>query len=216
VHDAGNSGAQGIMFNLMALRDTVIKSFDVYTDGERTGGYVGHEMDASGWEIVFNKSVQQMGRTDTTTLSGLNNGTGVIIRAGTIQSFYIFSANDNYVMYDMGSVDGAAFGSDASLTIYEGAGVASDKFPGAGVTDVVISPRVFKGKIHYDAVTFATPAPSSVSPTVAPSKLPTTSVFCPDLKSEEACVANAACSWRTVMGVCGTNRGNSKGSKRAV
>jgi hypothetical protein len=201
------------MFNLMAMRDTVVKSFDVYTDDARTdvievytrsGGYAGHEVDAAGWEMVFNETVQQMGRTVATTLNGLDNGAGVVIRAGTIQSFYIFSAK--YIMYDSGSVDGAAFGSDASLTIYEGAGIASDKFPGAGVAGVVYSPRVFKGKIHYDAVTLATPAPS---------KKPTTSISCADLTSAEACAANAACSWRTVMGVCGAIR-NSKGSKRRL
>lgn len=115
------------MFNLMASRDTVIHSFDIYTGDVRNdvievytrpGGYKGHEVDESGWILVYSKPVSQMGRTVLTELGDFD--TGVTILGGSIQSFYIYSASSNYVMYDTGSVEGGAHASDASLTLYQG------------------------------------------------------------------------------------------------
>lgn len=113
------------MFELMAARDVIVKTFDIYTDEARndvievytrSGTYSGHEVDASGWTLVSSKSVQQMGRSEVTELGDFDSE--VSIRAGSIQSFYIYSSN--IIMYDTGTVRGDIFDSDGSLTIYQG------------------------------------------------------------------------------------------------
>eukprot|EP00804_Cyclotella_cryptica_P000077 CCRYP_013734-RC/>CCRYP_013734-RC protein AED:0.05 eAED:0.05 QI:386/1/1/1/0.62/0.55/9/209/1800 len=178
-HDAGTNGAPGIMFDLMASRDVVVRSFDFYTDAARydvvevytrLGGYSGNELVVSGWTLIHSKNVTQMGRNTLTTLGDFD--TGVTIRAGSTQSFFIYTGF--YIMYDKGTVEGQVLASDASLVIYEGVGIGS-KFPGAGATGVVFSPRVFKGDIRYDATSITvspTKAPVTSKPTNAPSKKP--------------------------------------------
>ena len=113
------------MFELMAIRDVSIKSFDIYTDDvrnavievyTRSGRYSGYEVDESGWTLIYSKSVQQMGRFEISELGNFDSE--VSIRGGSFQSFYIYSAN--IIMYDTGTTRGDVFDSDASLTIYQG------------------------------------------------------------------------------------------------
>jgi hypothetical protein len=124
-HNAGTNGAPGVMFDLMASRDVVVRSFDFYTDAARTdvvevytrpGSYSGNEREESGWTLIYSKNVTQMGRNILTKLGDFN--TGVEIHAGVIQSFFIYTGF--YIMYDVGNVEGQVLASDASLKIYEG------------------------------------------------------------------------------------------------
>eukprot|EP00956_Cyclotella_meneghiniana_P044000 scaffold297273_cov96-Cyclotella_meneghiniana.AAC.1 len=172
-HNNGTSGASGIMFDLSASRNVVITSLDIYTDNirndaievfTRSGSYSGHEVNETGWVLIYSKNVIQKGRFNLTQLGDFEYG--VSIQGGDTQAFYIYS---NYtIMYDTGTEEGAVSNNDTSLTIYQGAvavcydfyclliltlflgaGIASEKFPGTVPTQVVYSPRVFKGNIKY-------------------------------------------------------------------
>ena len=124
-NEEGTSGASGVVFDLKASRDVAITSFDIYTDSTRndaievytrSGSYKGHEGNGTGWLLVYNKTVSQMGRLILTELGDFDEG--VTIQGGSSQSFYIFS--EHTIMYDKGSVEGEVFSSDDSLTLYEG------------------------------------------------------------------------------------------------
>lgn len=140
---------------------------EVYT---RVGTYGGYELVSAGWSLVYNKTVTQNGR-DVLTLLG-DFTTGVTIPSGSKQSFYITTAVNNYVMYEYraGTVEGAVLSEDNALILYYGEctsvlsrqilvsmlntcvaligkGTSGKKFPGAGTTGVLFSPRSFKGFI---------------------------------------------------------------------
>ena len=124
-HNEGNTGAPGVMFDVVATRDIIVKSFDFYTDAKRKevievytrpGSYSGHELDETGWSLVHSKLVSQMGRNELTQLGDFD--TDIIIRAGTTQGFYINSKY--FIMYDKGTAEGQILSSDASLAVYEG------------------------------------------------------------------------------------------------
>ncbi|EED94554.1 predicted protein [Thalassiosira pseudonana CCMP1335] len=167
---AGDRGAQGTMFSVEATRDVVVTSFDLYSGSSataqvqvytRAGSYKGYELIEDGWTLVFDKGVQQFGRS---TLSGIGPLTSeVAIAAGSVQSFYIYNANT--VMYTLGTTEGNRKAFDESLAFYEGVGI-TNKFSG-NTADLYI-PRVFSGVMRYRATSF-TPPPSSMPNTVAPS-----------------------------------------------
>lgn len=127
-HNAGTNGAPGVMFDLTASRDVVVRSFDFYTDAARTdvvevytrpGSYIGNELVVSGWTLIYSKNVTQMGRTILTKLGDFN--TGVAVLAGSTRSFFIYTGF--YIMYDRGTAEGQVLASDASLTINQGEAV---------------------------------------------------------------------------------------------
>jgi hypothetical protein len=177
--NAGVRGAQGVMFEMRAKRDVTIKSFSFYTDAARTGvievytrigSYGGKELVASGWSLIYGKTVNQNGRDVLTQLGSFD--TGVTIPANSTQSFYIVTAN--YIMYDAGSLEWDALSEDTSLILYQGSvtaaswllcfvltsptilcatrfagkGISGSAFPGAGTSGVLWSPRNFKGTIR--------------------------------------------------------------------
>lgn len=148
---AGDRGAQGTMFSVEATRDVVVTSFDLYSGSSataqvqvytRAGSYKGYELIEDGWTLVFDKGVQQFGRS---TLSGIGPLTSeVAIAAGSVQSFYIYNANT--VMYTLGTTEGNRKAFDESLAFYEGVGI-TNKFSG-NTADLYI-PRVFSGVMRY-------------------------------------------------------------------
>lgn len=141
------------MFSVKALRNVTIKSFDFFGSNEasavvqvytRTGSYQGHEASMDGWSLVFNATVDQLGRKNATSLDGLDNE--VAIAANSMQSFLIYSPNK--IMYKAGTSDtseGALFASDGNLEFFEGIGLDGALFNGT-----VYSPRVFRGSVIYD------------------------------------------------------------------
>jgi hypothetical protein len=150
--NAGIRGAQGIVFDLVSKRDVTVKSFSFYTDAARTGGikvytragsYQGNELTSAGWQLIYQKNVQQNGQSVLTSLGDLD--TVVTIPAGARQAFYIVTAN--YIMYDAGSTEGNILSQDNALVLYQGKGISGSGLPGAGT---LWSPRIFKGIIKYD------------------------------------------------------------------
>ena len=124
-HPEGKSGAPGVMFDLTASRDVIVRSFGFYTDAirndvvevyTRPGSYSGYEGDEAGWILIHSKSVDQMGRNVLTELGDFD--TDVTIKEGATQAFFITS--NYYLMYDKGTAEGHVLNSDGSLSIYEG------------------------------------------------------------------------------------------------
>jgi hypothetical protein len=114
------------MFEVVTKRDVTVKSFSFYTDAARTGAFqvytrVGPYKDNErtndgGWQLVYNRNVQQNGQNVLTSLGDLD--TVVTIPANSTQSFYIVTAK--YIMYDAGSREGDMFSQDDALILYQG------------------------------------------------------------------------------------------------
>jgi hypothetical protein len=141
------------MFYIKARRDVLVTSLNLFTGTQQTnvievytraGTYNGHELDQDGWTLIYTKNIQQLGRNTTTELGGFD--TGVEIKGGSTQSFFIYAGTGNYVMYDQcvlflptfasdlvpsirldmcitcnaGNVEGQLSSLDASIEFYEG------------------------------------------------------------------------------------------------
>ena len=113
------------MFDLSSSRNVVITSLDIYTDDirsdaievyTRSGSYSGHEVNETGWMLIYNKTVSQQGRFNLTKLGDFEYET--TIQGGDTHAFYIYS--ENTIMYDTGTEEGAVSNNDTSLIIYEG------------------------------------------------------------------------------------------------
>ena len=149
--DAGR-GAPGIMFWIKAdSRDISISGFkfltwettnnliQIYT---RPGKYTGFELSETGWELVYEETVQLSGEASMTELRLTSK---VTVSSDETQSFFIW-IDDGNMKYDAGTVEGAVLGSDSFIEFYEGVGITS-KF--AGSSENVWSPRTFSGIVRY-------------------------------------------------------------------
>ena len=145
---AGGNSFDGNMFDVVALNDLTIESFDVnlgtgVTDDVevwyRTGTFVGNETSSAGWTLL--------GTAVNITSAGdgvptpLNMSLGLSITAGDTIAFYVTTVNGGTMNYTNGTAVGNLFASDANLEFYEG--------NGGGYFNVTFSPRIFNGNIHY-------------------------------------------------------------------
>jgi len=145
-----NLGSSGNMFSVRALRDVSVTSLvinamskgrgevKVYT---RSGSYTDHVLSSQGWELIYsNQGVVHKKRGQATELGDFL--TPVLIKSGSIQSFFVHSSNS--LVYTVGTNEGDTYTSDDSVVIYEGIGTTGI-FSGA-----TNSPRVWGGIIRYD------------------------------------------------------------------
>ena len=162
---ADNNGFRGNMFDIMAINDIVINSFDVnsaagthdYEVYWKMGSYVGSETYAGDWTLVGSAvGVLSAGDGNPTAL-GLNMN--ISVGAGDMVSFYIYNLTSNDFNYVNGTTEGALWASDANLEIYEGVGKGNPIFTGG-----TFRPRNFSGNIVYD---FGTPPSSTLDFTCA-------------------------------------------------
>ncbi len=147
---AYDSGSNGNMFAVKALRDVVITSLDINTmyrgNGavkvySRPGGYAGH-ISIDGWQLVYdNSSTELNGRGRATPLA--RGFTSVSVRSGEYHSFYVYS--EEKLVYKRGYIEGLIYVNDRSLAIYQGIGMRGH------FGSVVYSPRVWSGTILYKA-----------------------------------------------------------------
>jgi hypothetical protein len=132
----------------------------VYT---RQGSYSGHVTNDAGWELVFDKTVFLNGVDQVTEISLSKK---VIMPAGQLQSFYIYSPS-NLVYRSEDASEGDLIKGDGSFNFFAGIAIAFGKF-GEGQ---VYSPRVFSGILSYDTITIELP---TTKPTCAPTTSPST------------------------------------------
>ncbi len=151
---AGGNGNFGNMFDMNALNDVTVESFDIHGDTgatfdvevyAKTGTYVGFETDPGAWTLIG------------TAPGVVSNGDGVAtpldlmlgyeMSAGETHAFYVtptdFSTGG--FNYTNGTGVGNVFASDANIEFLEGSG------SGYPFNGTLFSPRVWNGNIIYTA-----------------------------------------------------------------
>ena len=144
---AGGNGSNGNMFDIVAINEVTVTSFDGNLDpgtGDvhiyyKTGTYVGSETNSSAWTLVGTVSTTSTGNGSATPIPLAVN---VTIPAGQTYAFYVHAENGN--AYTNGSTAGNVYVSDANMQILEGNGRGNPLFTGG-----IYSPRVFNGIVHY-------------------------------------------------------------------
>jgi subtilisin-like proprotein convertase family protein len=146
---AGGNGQSGNMFDVMAINELTINSFDVNMDTGvtddveiyfKTGSYAGFQQDPAAWTLLA--TVPGVTSAGEGLPTPLNQSLGVVVAAGETVAFYVTLTTSTGINYTNGSTTGALFASDANLEFYEGDGNA---YPFGGN----FSPRVFNGNIVY-------------------------------------------------------------------
>ena len=148
---AGGNGQSGNMFDLVAINDLTVKSFDVNVDPglwdievytlPSGQPYLPEVINAAAWTLVG--SVAGFPSTGLNVPTILPICVDTFIPAGATQAFWVTVTNGTAINYTNGTTTGALFASDANLEFYEGAGVT---FPLAAN----FNPRVFNGNINYE------------------------------------------------------------------
>ncbi|MAP54771.1 HYR domain-containing protein [Altibacter sp.] len=150
----GGNGSFGNMFDINALSNVVINSFDVNMDNgavldvdvyAKVGTWAGSEDTPGDWTLIG------------TATGVVSNGDGVptplnlslnySIPLGETHAFYVTPTNGTTGQgfnYTNGTTTGAVFASDANIEFLEGAAKA---FPWTGTT---FAPRIFNGNIIYE------------------------------------------------------------------
>ena len=146
---AGGNGLDGAMFDIVAINEVTINSFDVNLDTGitddievyyKSGTWQGFEEDAAAWTLLGTANVTSAGDGLPTPL---NLNLGQSIAAGETGAFYVTTTSGG-MNYTDGTTTGDVFASDANIEFLEGAGKS---YPFGGST---FSPRVFNGNIIYD------------------------------------------------------------------
>ena len=144
---ASNNGLDGNMFNVTAIEDLQIVSFDCNFDAGAVtievytcpGGYQGNETNPGAWTLVGSGPTTGAGQDLPTPLPF---GVDIQIPAGQTMGIYITGATGAGINYTNGSALGAIAAQNADLSIDEGWGV-SHPFGGN------FSPRVWNGTVYY-------------------------------------------------------------------
>ena len=146
---AGGNGQAGNMFDIMALNDITIDSFDAsFDDGVtdtvevyfKTGTWVGSETTPGDWTLVGTVADLLSAGQNVPTPLGLD--LGINVTAGSTVAFYVTMTTTTAINYTNGGTVGDVWASDANLELYEGAG----KVYPFGST---FQPRNFNGNVLY-------------------------------------------------------------------
>ena len=154
---AGGNGNFGNMFDINALTDVTLLSFDVNAQNgvtidvevyAKSGTWVGFEGNAAAWTLIGTAtSVVSNGEGIATPL---NLTLGYAMLTGETHAFYVTPTDPGGAggfQYTNGTTTGAVFASDTNIEFLEGSGVG---YPFDGGT--VFQPRVFNGNIIYDTL----------------------------------------------------------------
>ena len=146
---AGGNGLDGNMFDIVAINEVTINSFDVNLDTGitddievyyKSGSWEGFEEDPSAWTLLATANVTSAGDGVPTPL---NLTLGQTIAAGETGAFYVTTTAGG-INYTNGSANGTVFASDANIEFLEGSGKS---YPfGSSTFDA----RVFNGNIIYE------------------------------------------------------------------
>ena len=177
------------MFDLVAINDVTITSFDVVSQATSTtlfevytkvDSYTGFATSATAWTLLGSESVAGLGVGNRVALSP-NQFNFVKVSKEDTQGFYVTMTSTTVgVSYTVGNNIGAIYVGDDNLQFLQGSGIA---YPFV----VEFKPRIFNGAINYlvDAVETNEPTtspsikPSAVvtgEPTASPSIKPTATV----------------------------------------
>lgn len=145
---AGGNGSNGNMFDVVAINDIPVQSFECNLDpGTHTmniyykvGTHVGFETDPASWTLVGTASVVSTSN-GVGTLVPISFG-GLTIPAGQTYAFYV--QTDFGIDYTNGGTVGNVLSSNADLQILEGSGKGNPLFTGSTFTT-----RNWNGTINY-------------------------------------------------------------------
>jgi len=145
---AGGNGQSGNMFDIMAINDLTVDSFDISVDSGitddyeiyfKTGPYLPSVNTPGDWTMVASGNMTSAGDNVPTPL---NLNLGINVSAGDTVAFYVTLVGTTAINYTNGTTTGALFTSDANMEFYEGAGLA---YP----FTANFNPRVWNGNILY-------------------------------------------------------------------
>mgnify|MGYP000375852348 CR=1 FL=1 len=148
---AAGNGQAGNMFDMMALNDITVDSFDVNSQAAagvlvdfevyfKTGSWIGSDMTAADWGLVGTVTGVASAGPGVGTPLGL--ALAIDVMAGDTVAFYVTSTDGANVFYTNGGIVGDVWASDANLELYEGAGKV---YPFLDT----FQPRNFNGNIIY-------------------------------------------------------------------
>ena len=151
---AGGNGNFGNMFDINALNNVTIQSFDIHGDTGATfdvevyaksGTWVGSEDNPGAWTLIG--TAPGIVSNGDGVATPLNLTLGYTIPAGETHAFYVTPTDlsTGGFNYTNGTGVGNVFAADANIEFLEGAG---KNYPFTGTT---FQPRVFNGNIIYEA-----------------------------------------------------------------
>ena len=173
---AGNS-LSGNMFDLVSSAPIEITSFDLHVNTTssvvaycytKADTYAGFEKQIAAWSFGGSASFAGQGFGIPTTVPNFFNAP-IALDPGKKQAFYVTLTTSD-ILYTNGNQEGRLWIFSPELKFFEGAGVG---YP-FGVNNLVFSPRIFNGVIHYRILM---PTDDTSAPTPAPvttAQLPTT------------------------------------------
>jgi hypothetical protein len=153
---AGGNRSFGNFFDLNAITDVTVQSFDINSENgagvnmeleiyAKSGTWVGNETNAAAWTLLTTTTVTT---NATNTATPLNLTLNYVMGAGETHAFYIRPTDPTGVgglEYTNGTGVGNVWASDANIEFLEGG--AKESFTGGSL----FQPRVFNGNIHYNA-----------------------------------------------------------------
>ena len=151
---AGGNGNFGNMFDINALNNVTIQSFDIHGDTGATfdvevyaksGTWVGSEDNPGAWTLIG--TAPGIVSNGDGVATPLNLTLGYTIPSGETHAFYVTPTDlsTGGFNYTNGTGVGNVFAADANIEFLEGAG---KNYPFTGTT---FQPRVFNGNIIYEA-----------------------------------------------------------------
>ncbi len=141
-----NNGNAGIMFNVIARKDIIIKSIDNNFGYDSTtvrlyykrGGANNFTLSSGAWTLLGSGFIQFKG----TGVKRIPVFINQFLTTGDTMAFLIMVDKNKSVRYLNGTATGVLYTQDNSLKIFEGDGIFSD-------SSLINSPRVFNGNIGY-------------------------------------------------------------------
>jgi M6 family metalloprotease-like protein len=149
-HFDGDSGQDGVMFDIIPMADIKITAFDVHIFDSREvtirifskkGTFVGSEKHCDDWELLEETVVAGQGMNVATKVEMPPDAT-IVLKEQEVQSFYITIVNGTGLRYSVGAGSGTVVSQNKDLAIVEGIGVAS-------LCGSTFWNRVFNGAVHY-------------------------------------------------------------------
>ncbi|KAI2508884.1 Metallo-peptidase family M12B Reprolysin-like [Fragilaria crotonensis] len=172
----GNIGAAGHMIDIKATTDLYVNNFAMHATSATTvtievykkittGACVGSQSDASKW-VKIGQSTFGSSATPLPTILPKGTFAPVLVKAGTVQSFYVtFTQATNVNRYSKGSTVGSVQVSNSDMQILQGYGKGY-------IFGSDFTPRAWNGIVYYEkASASATPRPTN-RPTPSPTPMP--------------------------------------------
>ncbi|MCC7430881.1 hypothetical protein IT568_08575, partial [bacterium] len=151
---AGGNGQAGNMFNVTALADIIITSFDGNFDVGgpytariyyKTGSYVGSETTAANWTLLGDSA--PFTATVTNAATAIPLPLSLSLAPGNY-AFYVTLVASTALNYTNGTAPLTVYAQDSNLQIYQGIGKAYEF--GGTFGNTTTSSRIWNGTIHYD------------------------------------------------------------------